>query len=323
MTIEQPDTPEVQAPRPQIPRLGATASGLVALLLVGGLFYIPVLGLLIAPLGSLPVLHFQSGGSPGYRAWGPVAALLAVASLGGFAEFTLPLLSGYALLVILPSVTVDGWVRWGLGEGRWVTGTVTLGLLGTLVVVAAIASPQTPMELSAEWMRDSLEQSGELYVSMGVPQGDVELTLDRVEHAASWLMPSVSMAYFVLVLFWMRPRLPLLGLPVLVAPFEEYRNDEWLAALFALAGGGTLLFGGTFRWVAINLLVTVLILYFVQGLAMIRAHLARWFGRGWLVRWGVVLLCLQIPIPLLVAALGVADSFHPLRPQVDDDGGTK
>ena len=71
------------------------------------------------------------------------------------------------------------------------------------------------------------------------------------------------------------------------------------------------------------LLVTVLILYFVQGLAMIRAHLARWFGRGWLVRWGVVLLCLQIPIPLLVAALGVADSFHPLRPQVDDDGGTK
>jgi hypothetical protein len=131
------------------------------------------------------------------------------------------------------------------------------------------------------------------------------------------------MGYLVVVLFWMRPRLPLLGLPVKVAPFEEYRNDEWLAVLFVLAGGGTLLFGGTLRWIAINLLVTVLILYFVQGLAMIRAHLARWFGRGWLVRWGVVLLCLQIPIPLLVAALGVADSFHPLRPQVDDDGGTK
>ena len=75
MTIEQPDTPEVQAPRSPIPRLGAAASGLVALLLVGGLFVIPLLGLLIAPLGSLPVLHFQSGGSPGYRAWGPVAAL--------------------------------------------------------------------------------------------------------------------------------------------------------------------------------------------------------------------------------------------------------
>jgi hypothetical protein len=323
MTIEQPDTPEAQAPRPQIPRLGAAASGLVALLLVGGLFYVPVLGLLIAPLGSLPVLHFQSGGAPGYRAWGPVAALLVVASLGGFAEFTLPLLSAYALLVMLPSITVGLWVRWRLSEGRWVVGAISLGLLANLAVVAAIAAPQTPMEMSAEWVREGIEASGEIYVSMGVPRGDVELTLDRVEHAASWLMPSVQMGYLVIVLFWMRPRLPLLGLPVMVAPFEEYRNDEWLAALFVLAGGGTLLFAGTLRWIAINLLVTVLILYFVQGLAMIRAHLARWFGRGWLVRWGVVLLCLQIPIPLLVAALGVADSFHPLRPQVDDDGGTQ
>jgi hypothetical protein len=323
MTIENNDTPEVQPPRPQIPRLGAAASGLVALLLAGGLFFVPVLGLLIAPLGSLPVLHFQSSGAPGYRAWGPVAALLALASFGGFAGFALPLLSSYALLVILPSVTVDGWIRWRLGEGRWVVGTVTLGLLATLVVMAAIASPRTPMELSAEWIRVSVEQNERLFTSLEAQQGDEELILDRVEHVASWVMPGISMAYLVFVLFWMRPRLPLLGLPVSVVPFEEYRNDEWLAVLFVLAGSGTLLFGGIIRWVALNLLVTVLILYFVQGLAMIRAHLARWFGRGWLVRWGVVLLCVQIPIPLLVAALGVADSFHPLRPQVDDDGGTK
>jgi hypothetical protein len=38
----------------------------------------------------------------------------------------------------------------------------------------------------------------------------------------------------------------------------------------------------------------------------------------------VVLLCLQGPLPLLVAALGVADNFHPLRPKADDDdGGTQ
>ena len=323
MTIEQPDTPEVQAPRPQIPRLGAAASGLVALLLVGGLFVIPLLGMLIAPLGSLPVLHFQSGGSPGYRAWGPVVALLAVAALGGFAGFALPLLSAYSLLVILPSVTVDLWIRWQLSEGRWVAITTIFGLFGCLAAVVAIAAPQTPMEAVAGWMRAASEDAAELYAAWGLAQGSVELALDAAERAAAWVLPSVPVAYLVLVLFWMRPRLPLLGLPVSAAPFEEYRNDEWLAALFALAGGGTLLFGGTLRWVAINLLVAVLILYFVQGLAMIRAHLARWFGRGWLVRWGVALLCLQGPMPLLVAALGVADSFHPLRPQADDDGGTK
>ncbi len=299
MTIEQPDTPEVKAPRPQIPRLGAAASGLVALLLVAGLFVIPLLGMLIAPLGSLPVLHFQSRGSPGYRAWGPVAALLVVASFGGFAGFALPLLSAYSLLVILPSATVDAWIRWRLSEGRWVAFTTISGLLGCLAAVAAIASPQTPMEAVAGWMRAASEDAAELYAAWGLSQGSVELALDAAERAAAWVLPSVPVAYLVIVLFWMRPRLPLLGLPVSVAPFEAYRNDEWLAALFVLAGGGTLLFGGTLRWVAVNLLVVVLILYFAQGLAMIRAHLARWFGRGWLVRWGVALLCLQGPMPLL------------------------
>ena len=323
MTIEQTDMPEVQTPRPHIPRLGAAASGLVALLLVGGLFVIPFLGLLIAPLGSLPVLHFQSGGTPGYRAWFPVAALLLVAAIAGFAGFALPLLAVYFLLVILPSATVDLWVRWRWSEGRWVAVAILAGLLTSLAVVAGIASPQTPMEAVAVWMRAASEDAGELYAAWGLAQGNVELALDAAERAASWVLPSVPVAYLVVVLFWMRPRLPLLGLPVPVAPFEAYRNDEWLSALFVLAGVGTLLFDGTLRWIAINLLVTVLILYFVQGLAMIRAHLARWFGRGWLVRWGVALLCLQGPMPLLVAALGVADSFHPLRPKVDDDGGTK
>jgi hypothetical protein len=127
------------------------------------------------------------------------------------------------------------------------------------------------MEAVAAWMRAASEDAGELYASWGLAQGNVELALDAAERAASWVLPSVPVAYLVVVLFWIRPRLPLLGLPVPVAPFEAYRNDEWLAAFFVLAGAGTLLFDGTSRWVAINLLVTVLILYFVQGLAMIRA----------------------------------------------------
>jgi hypothetical protein len=323
MTIENTNEPEVHTPRPQIPRLGAAASGLVALLLVGGIFVIPFLGLLVAPLGSLPVLHYQSGGAPGYRAWAPVAALLVVAALAGFPGFALPLLAAYALLVILPSATVDLWVRWRLGEARWIVVTTLVGLVATLVATIAIASPQTPMEAIAGWMRAASEDAAKLYASWGLAEGSVELALDAAERAAAWVLPSVPVAYVVLVLFWMRPRLPLLGLPVSVVPFEEYRNDEWLAALFVLAGGGTLLLDDLPRWLAVNFLITVLILYFVQGLAMIRAHLARWFGRGWLVRWGVALLCLQGPMPLLVAALGVADSFHPLRPRVEDDGGTK
>ena len=115
--------------------------------------------------------------------------------------------------------------------------------------------------------------------------------------------------------------LQLLGLPMSTKSFEEYRSEEWLPAAFAVTGISTLLLSGTARWVAVNLLGAVLALYFIHGLAIIRAHLARWIGRGWFVRWGLVFLCLPLPIPVLVSTLGLADSFFELRPQVNETGG--
>ena len=321
MTIEQPETQEAQAPLPRIPRLGASASGLVSLLLVGGLFIIPFFGLLIAPLSALPVLHFQSSGAPGYRAWGPMVALLLVASGAGASGIAIPLLAAYVLLVVLPAATAEAWTRWRWSEGRWIAVATLIGVVACLAATAMAARPQTPMEAVSGWLRAASDDAGEFYAAWGLAEGEVALALDAAERVASWVLPSLPVAYLIAALFWLRPRLALLGLGVDVGALEDYRNDEWLAAVFAAAGIGTLVLGGTARWVAVNFLIAVLILYFVQGLAIIRAHLARWFGRGWLVRWGVVLLCLQGPLPLLVAALGVADNFHPLRPKADDDDG--
>lgn len=326
MTIEQPETPEVKVSMPRVPRLGATASGLVALLLVSALYFLFPFGAVVAPLGLLPVFHFQSGEGSGVRAWGPVAALLVMAALLGVADLFLPLLLSYLLVIVLPSSSAEMWVRFGWNEGRWVLATTLAASIASLAVVTWIASPSTPIEAAEVWSDEAMTGVSELYLESGVPESEVDRILVAVEPVKTliaMLMPIAPVAYVVMVLFWVRPRLQLLGLPVEVADFESFRNDDLLAALFALAGIGTLVFNGVGRWVAVNLLAVALILYFVQGLAMIRAHLARWFGRGWLVRWGVALLCLQGPLPLLVATLGIADSFRPLRPRVDDDGGTQ
>jgi len=310
-------------PPPRIPRLGAAASGLVALLLSGAILAIPLFGLLIAPMALLPVAHFQAGGRSGARAWGPVVGLLAVASAAGMADYALPLLAVYLFLVVVPAVSIEAWTRWRWSEGRWSAVTVLSATILTLVAMAAVAAPLSPMEAVAGWLRSEAASATELYEALGMAEGRADLALDAAERMASWVLPSMFISYFVAVLFWARPRLALLGYPMAKGPFEDFRNDEWLAAAFAIAGIATLTLSGTARWAALNLLVAVLILYFVQGLAIIRAHLARWIGRGWLVRWGVVLLSLQVPMPLFVAALGVADSFHSLRPRADEDGGTE
>ena len=99
MTItEEPEETAEATPAavPRVPRFGAGASGLVSLLLVAGVLVVPLFGLLIAPLGLVPVLHFQSDGSPGIRAWGWVAALLMVGAVVGFGPFPLALLAAYS-----------------------------------------------------------------------------------------------------------------------------------------------------------------------------------------------------------------------------------
>ncbi|HSN53288.1 MAG TPA: DUF2232 domain-containing protein [Candidatus Sulfomarinibacteraceae bacterium] len=308
-------------PLRRVPRFGAGATGLVSLLLVAGLLLVPLLGLVVAPLGLIPVLHFQAAGSPGVRAWGWVVAALVAASLLGAGPFPVALLAAYILLVALPSLSLEAWTRLGWSEGRWAAVTATAGLAAVLLVMAVATQPVGPVDGVAGWMREAAAGAKEMYGALGIAESEIELAYDASERVVPWVLPSAVAVYFVAVLFWVRPRLPLLGFRLPVAPFEAYRGDDWLAAGFAVAGLGTLLLEGTPRWAALNLLITVLVLYFVQGLAMIRAHLARWVGRGWFVRWGIALLCIYPPMPILVTTLGVADSFFPLRPAAGDDGG--
>jgi hypothetical protein len=306
------------------PRLGAVAAGAVSLLLAGSLVFLPFFGLLIAPLGAIPVVQLAASGRRSVAAWGWVVALLAgavaVTSLGGDAAGTLAVLVGYLLVVVLPAVSIEAWRSSGSSDGRWIaTATACVAVLSMTVVIAS-TWPQDPVSGVSAGLRRASAQVESFYQGTSLPRSEVAATVEQIERAVAWGLPSMVVAYLVAVLFWLRSRLPLLGFPLPVEPFERWRNDEWLAAAFVVTGAGTLVLAGTWRWVAVNLLVAVLILYFTQGLAMIRAHLARLVGRGWLVRWAVVLLCLQVPLVFMVAALGVADSFANLRPRANPDG---
>jgi len=314
-------TPAASVPR--LPRFGAGASGMVSVLLVGAVLVVPIFGLLIAPLGLVPVLHFQSDGSPGIRAWGWVMALLVAASAAGLGPFALALLAAYSLIVVIPAISVELWARNGWSEGRWSAFALMATTAAVLISMMVVTAPVGPVEGVAAAMREAERDAIEMYGAMGFAEGEIELAFDASAQLIPWVLPSIVVAYVVIVLFWIRPRIPLLGFAVEVGAFEDFRGEEWLAAGFALSGLGALFLGDTPRWIALNLLIAVLLLYFVQGLAMIRAHLARWVGRGWFVRWGVGLLCVMWPMPILVTTLGVADSFFPLRPAVSDDGGNE
>ena len=115
-----------------------------------------------------------------------------------------------------------------------------------LVGLAVVTMPAGPVEGVATAMRAAADDAKEMYGAMGFAEGEIELAFDASERVVPWVLPSVVIAYVIIVLFWIRPRIPLLGYDVEVAPFEEYRGDEWLAAVFAAVGSWSALS----RWVA-------------------------------------------------------------------------
>ncbi len=301
--------------------LGVWASGLVSLLLYGSLFVLPVLGVFIAPMAVVPLLQRAGRTGSAVRSWLWIVALLAAGAAASGSRGGILFVAGYLVLIILPVSAVEMWEKTRWPEGRWTAIATLAGLVLVLATVVGVAWPTAPVEATARWIQEASGEAMKLYTSAGVSQGQVQLALDASLPTMKWLMPQLPVAYLVAVLFWIRPRVGFFGFGLSPQPFEAYRSDDWLAAVFAVAGVGTLLLHGSARWVAVNGLGAVLILYFVHGLAIIRAHLARWIGRGWFVRWGVALLCLQFPLPLLVAVLGLGDSFFNLRPSGSSDIG--
>ncbi len=298
---------------------GALGSGVISLLLFGSLFVLPVIGVFVAPLGLIPVLQYTAKHEGSLAAWGWVVLGLGVAAAASGTTITILFFAGYVAMVGLPSMMIEQWRRTGWPDGRWVLAASGGALAVVLLTVAVLAWPHTPMEWTAQWLGSMGTQALSFYKKIGVSTGRIQVALDASRRNLTWILPSIPVAYLAAVLFWIRPRLPLIGFAWQPVPFEEYRNDDWLAVGFVLGGLGTLVAGGTLRWVSVNVLAATLILYFIQGLAMIRAHLVRYVGRGWFVRWGVALLCLQVPLPAFVATLGIMDSFHSLRPKRSDD----
>lgn len=323
MNEPQPE-PQAAGPEPgRPPLLGPVASGLLSLFLVSSFIIAGPFAFFIAPLAVIPVLRFEAQRGGSTVVWAPVVVILAAVAAAGGGLIAGAVLAAYVLLVVVPTSSVLAWQRLGWSEERWVAVTVLSAAVVLIVVVFAWTQPDGPVEAVNRWSNEAMLEAGDWYETMGLGKAEVQRAISQGQQVVSWSFPSLIIAYLAAVIFWVRPRLALLGFTVPVGAFEAYRSEEWLPLAFAVTGLGTVLTSGSVRWVSLNLLLPVLTLYFIHGLAIIRAHLARWIGRGWLVRWGVTIVALQMPMPVFVAALGLIDAFRPLRPQLNEDGGTQ
>ncbi|MFH1176201.1 MAG: DUF2232 domain-containing protein [Acidobacteriota bacterium] len=293
--------------------MGPIAAGVFSLLAFASLPLVPLLGAFFALLTPLPLVHLVASGRTSALGWGWVVVALTGAALTWQAPWLAAASLGYLLLGAWPALAIEWWLRRPWRTGRW-TALITLVALAALMLsLLAAFSPEAPAAGLEAVLAGTTSEAMEMMRQLGTAGAGGEELLSRAMHLAAYLLPSVGALYILMSALWLRPRLPLLGLERGGEPFHSYSSEDWLPVGFALGGIGWVYAGGELKWLATNLFVTVLGLYFVHGLAIIHFYLGRRFGGNRWVRLAVALFTLQIPVAVVLSALGLADTFVALR----------
>ena len=278
----------------------------------------------------------------GLEASRPAAALaLAVAVLPFAAVFGLlgggtgAVLSAAASLafVALPALGLAA----GATEGRrreelaWLCAALAgVGALGTVLAftLSEGADPGALLALRLDAVRPELIG---FYRKAGWTEETLAATgaaFDRMRDLVAWQLPGLVLAGCVLhgalLVYAFGRRAGLGEAPLAPGSFATFRTPLWAAAAFVPAGAVAALAGGFAARAATIVLLPLGVLFFLRGLAIIRALLDR--GRlGLLIRAPVYVLAVQMPIPVLLAIGGLLDEFLDFRgrfPRKDEsDGG--
>jgi len=96
------------------------------------------------------------------------------------------------------------------------------------------------------------------------------------------------------------------------SPFSRFSTPIWAAALFVPAGAAAALAGEPWRAPAVDILLPLIVLFFLRGLAIIRALLDQ--ARAGCVGQALIFaLVLLTPFPVIVALGGLFDEFLNFR----------
>lgn len=303
---------------------------LVAITVIMGLVtvYVPILGMLVEFFCAVPlaILTARQGAGKGLTALVVTFILLSI--------LISPLLSmRIALSFGICGVTLGWCIRKNFGAAR---------IFLTTLIVASAAQVLTFMllifvmdvnliETQIELLRESFNESFDMYESMGVEQARINEAKSQVEPALqtlAFLMPTLMMMTALinsiavwLTAHWIFPKLQM-KIPKL-PPFAEWQFPA-LFCYTAIIGGLGMYWGFTRGWtqiyeISLNLLIVSAIIGLVQGFSLLSAILDRYKISKIMRRILYVILLLNMFLLQLVAVTGLVDMIFDYRKKLFKD----
>jgi hypothetical protein len=232
------------------------------------------------------------------------------------------------VLVALPAVALFATARDGRRRDRVLIAVFALTGFGGLAVLlgVAVATGRDPgAALAARWaalvpeMLASYRSSGWGESSVATVARLFEFGRILIEEQLPGLVLAAAVIHGALVVYGFARGAGLADADWAEPSFSRFRTPAAAAVAFVPAGLLAAVGGAELRRPAVDLLFPLGVLFFLRGLAIIRALLDR--GRAGLVgRVLVYVLVFQMPFPLLLALSGLFDEFVDVRTRLEKRG---
>ncbi|RII26194.1 MAG: DUF2232 domain-containing protein [Geobacter sp.] len=277
----------------------------------------PLLGMFPGLFVPLPGMYFAY--KRGNMVGAAIVAVCVVAMLpvAGMAAAIIYLLQCGILTIAIPLFLSRGW-----GGARSIAVSVALNLLVIVLFAAAFAASQG-VDLHGQVLKgisSSITQTATLYEKSGLTGEELQAFKTAMEQAGALIgriypaLLVVSLSTIAGLNLWLLVQLAI-RLPTRPAlgDFIRFKLPEQLIWVVIAAGFSMLLPLWGASEVALNVLIVILSLYFLQGLAVISWFFKRFAVPGLMRAVFYVLLALQPYLAVVVAALGIFDLWGDFR----------
>lgn len=299
-------------------RLGAVAIGMVAsFLLYAAYMVIPAAGFFSGLLAPFPAafFRFRHGSGPAVIITLGTTTLLTAAF--GIQAGALFLLQCGTISQLMPELLVRGY-----GATRsiaWTT-AANMAVFAVAALAFSLVSGQNFHLLVVNEINSSIAQAISIYEKAGIKGDELALMKQSMSMAAGLIIkiyPAVATVMLTamasLNLALVRRLAERLDLGLKIGDFNTFRNRDplvWLliAAGFAMMAGNPLI-----TTPALNVLVIVVALYFLQGLAIVLTVISRQSFAGLMRVMLFLMLLFQPYLAALLAALGIFDLWGDFR----------
>ncbi|MEI6214783.1 MAG: YybS family protein [Desulfuromonadales bacterium] len=210
----------------------------------------------------------------------------------------------------------------GIGGGRtlfWTTAVNVTILAAGVLGYSALSGINLQQLLSAE-INGSLTQAVAIYEKSGVKGDDLELvkqTMNTVADMLHRLYPSLITLLLVVMagcnLALLKRTTVKSGIELNVGDFASYRNPDMLVWLLIAAGFALLLTSPLVTTPALNIMLIVALLYFLQGMAVVSTLISKQSFSGMLRTGLYIMLVIQPYLAAVIAGIGLCDLWVDFR----------